>query len=102
MVEEDLPRWRQRGLTPSPQTSPTALGLSLAPKTQLNFVGRSARLYEHGADHSRIGRYVQHWLLWATTGVSLASHGLSQLRKSLTNIVALYVKSTSPAVTRVA
>ena len=65
------------------------------------FVERLARLYEHGAEHCRIGRYVQHWLLWATTGVSLASPGLSQLRPPLTNIVALCVNSPSLAVARV-
>ena len=35
-------------------------GLSIAPKTLANFLDRITQLYEQGADHRRIGKYVSY------------------------------------------
>lgn len=45
-------------------------GLSIAPKTVERFVKRVSRLYEQGAEVSRIEEYVRHWWRWVRTGVS--------------------------------
>ena len=40
-------------------------GLSIAPKTLANFLDRITQLYEQGADHRRVGKYVRNWLRWS-------------------------------------
>jgi len=46
-------------------------GLSPAPRTIKRFEERMARLYEQGADASRIGAYARHWWRWVEAGVTL-------------------------------
>ena len=47
-------------------------GLSIAPKTLANFLERTAQLYEQGADHRRIGKYVRNWWRWVRAGVEIS------------------------------
>lgn len=49
----------------------TTSGLGIAPNTWARFVERVIRLYEQGAESSRIGDYVRCWWRWAKAGVSL-------------------------------
>ena len=46
-------------------------GLSLAPQTIERFKARLARLYEQGADETRLGQYRRRWWRWANAGVTL-------------------------------
>jgi hypothetical protein len=46
-------------------------GLSLAPQTIERYKARLARLYEQGADETRIGQYARRWWRWAKAGVTL-------------------------------
>lgn len=46
-------------------------GLSLAPQTIDRFKARLARLYEQGADETRLGQYRRRWWRWANAGVTL-------------------------------
>lgn len=47
-------------------------GLGIAPRTMDRFKERMARLYEQGADETRLGLYARRWWRWANAGVPLA------------------------------
>jgi len=44
-------------------------GLAIARKTLNNFVTRASRLYEQGADATRLWQYVIRWTRWLWAGV---------------------------------
>lgn len=44
--------------------------LQVASTTTAAMVERITRLYEQGANHLRIGRYLQAWLLWLHAGLN--------------------------------
>jgi len=46
-------------------------GLSIAPQTTERFKACLARLYEQGADETRLGLYARRWWRWANAGVTL-------------------------------
>lgn len=46
-------------------------GLSIAPQTIERFKARLARLYERGANETRLGQYARRWWRWANAGVPL-------------------------------
>ena len=52
-------------------------GLSIAPKTLVNYLDRKTQLYEQGADVRRIGRYVRNWYRWVRAGVELGVNKLN-------------------------
>ncbi len=41
----------------------------VAPPTRKRFVESINRLYEQGADVSRIGQYVRRWMVWVRSGL---------------------------------
>lgn len=47
-------------------------GLKLAPLTIERYKARLARLYEQGADETRLGLYARRWMRWANAGVTLS------------------------------
>ena len=47
-------------------------GLSIAPKTLLNFLDRKTQLYEQDADYSSIGYYVKNCWRWVRTVVEFS------------------------------
>ena len=46
-------------------------GLGIAPRTMDRFKELMARLYEQGADETRLGLYARRWWRWARAGVAL-------------------------------
>ncbi|TEU19092.1 MAG: hypothetical protein E3J21_04585 [Anaerolineales bacterium] len=57
-------------------------GLGIAPRTIERFEERMARLYEQGADASRIGAYARHWWRWVRAGVTLMDQALAERGRS--------------------
>ena len=47
-------------------------GVAVAGKTVDRMAEKVLRLYEQGADDSRIGTYLRHWVWWVRTGVKLS------------------------------
>ena len=52
-------------------------GVSIAPKTLANFLDRMTQLYERGADHRRIGKYVRNRWRWVRASVEISVMNVS-------------------------
>jgi RNA-directed DNA polymerase len=67
-------------------------GLSMAKRSFDRMSVKLHRLFEQGADHARLVQYLQHWIRWAKTGVSLHVKALTlKITEILRNTLHVHV-----------